>query len=68
MSAPALRNFRVSLVGYGAYAVWVTAESRRAACDLAERMWSENRSTSTLQHGGIAYVEILDEYEEGGAE
>ena len=34
--APQLRNYRVSLVGYGVYAVWVTAESRRAACDLAE--------------------------------
>jgi len=64
MSAPALRNYRVSLAGFGAYAVWVTAESRRAACELAEEMWSENRSTSTLLHGGIAYVEILDEYDE----
>jgi len=64
MSAPALRNYRVSLAGYGAYAVWVTAESRRAACDLAEQLWSENRSSLTVQHGGIAYVEILDEYDE----
>jgi hypothetical protein len=67
MTAPALRNYRVSLVGSGAYAVWVTAESRRAACDLAEHMWSENRSTLTLQHGGTASVEILDEYEEADA-
>jgi len=64
MNAPALRNYRVSLAGYGAYAVWVTAESRRAACDLAERMWSENRSALALQHGEIEYVEIVDEYDE----
>src|SRR5215813_2750912 len=29
----------VSLVGYGVYTVWVTAKSRKATCDLAERMW-----------------------------
>jgi hypothetical protein len=62
-----LRNYRVSLVGYGVYAVWVTAECRRAACDLAERMWRETRSVVPLQDGVIEYVEILDEYEEGGA-
>jgi hypothetical protein len=67
MSAPQLRNYRVSLVGYGVYAVWVTAESRRAACDLAERMWRETRSVVPLRDGVIEYVEILDEYEEGGA-
>ena len=64
MSVPALRNYRVSLVGQGTYAVWVTAESRRAACDLAERMWSGNRSSLALPHGEIEYVEILDEYDE----
>jgi hypothetical protein len=67
MNAPQLRNYRVSLVGYGVYAVWVTAESRRAACDLAERMWRETRSVVPLQDGVIEYVEILDEYEEGSA-
>jgi len=34
MSGVNLPNYRVSLVGSGAYAVWVIAESRRAACDL----------------------------------
>jgi hypothetical protein len=65
--APELRNYRVSLVGYGVYAVWVAAESRRAACDLAERMWNENRSAVAKQDGVLEYIEILDEYEEGGA-
>jgi hypothetical protein len=64
--APELRSYRVSLVGYGVYAVWVTAESRRAACDLAERMWNENRSAVARQDGVIEYIEILDEYEDGG--
>ena len=36
MSAPELRNYRVALVGYGVYAIWVTAESRQAACDVAD--------------------------------
>jgi hypothetical protein len=65
MSAPDLRSYRVSLAGDGAYAVWVTAESRRAACDLAERMWNENRSAVARQGGDD--IKILDEYEEGGA-
>jgi hypothetical protein len=65
-NAPQLRNYRVSLVGYGAYAVWVTAESRRAACDLAERMWNESRSAVAWQDGVLEHIEILDEYEEGG--
>jgi hypothetical protein len=60
MSAPELRSYRVSLVGYGVFAVWVTAESRRTACALAERLCSENRSAVT---GDIA---VLDEHEEGG--
>jgi hypothetical protein len=30
-------------------------------------MLSENRPASTLQHGGIVYVEILDEYDEADA-
>jgi hypothetical protein len=67
MSAPELRSYRVSLVGYGVYAIWVTAESRGAACDVAERLWSENRSALTWCDGGIEHIEILDEYEEGGA-
>ena len=36
----------------GGYAAWVTAESRRAACEIAKQMWSENRSSLALQHGG----------------
>jgi hypothetical protein len=64
MSAPGLRNYRVSLVGYGVYAVWVTAESRRTACELAERMWRENHSALCWQDGGIEHIEVLDEYEE----
>lgn len=58
-----LRNYRVSLVGYGLYAVWVTAESRRAACELAERMWSENRDAMSWQDCGIEHIEVLDEFE-----
>jgi hypothetical protein len=63
MNAPNLRNYRVSLVGYGACAIWVIAESRRSACELAERMLSETRSTSSWQDGGIVHVEVLDEYD-----
>jgi hypothetical protein len=48
----------------GAYAVWVTAESRRAACELAEHTWSENPPTLSCQNGGIQHIEVLDEYEE----
>ena len=66
MSAPELRKYRVSLKGHGTFAVWVAAESRRAACELAERMWSENRSGVAGHGTGFEYVEILDEYEEGG--
>jgi hypothetical protein len=68
INAAPLRNYRVSLVGYGVYAVWVTAESRPAARDLAEHMWSESRAVLPLQDGVIEYVEILDEYEAYGAE
>ena len=64
MSSPTLRNYRVSLVGYGVYAVWVIADSRRAACELAERMWYENRSALSWQDGGIEHIEVLDEYDE----
>jgi len=67
MSGVNLRNYRVSLVGSGAYAIWVTAESRRAACDLAERMWRENRSMPFGQHGDIEHVEVLDEYDHDDA-
>jgi len=66
MSASDLRSYRVSLAGDGVYAVWVTAESRRAACDLAERMWNESRSAVAWQDGVLEHIEILDEYEEGG--
>jgi hypothetical protein len=68
MSAPELRSYRVSLVGYGACAVWITAESRTTACTAAERLWSESRSALNWRDGGIQHIEILDEYEEGGAE
>jgi hypothetical protein len=64
MSAPNLHAYRVSLVGYGVYAVWVTAGSRRDACELAERMWYENRSALSWQDGGIEHIEVLDEYDE----
>ena len=67
MSAAELRSYRVSLVDYGVYAVWVTAESRRAACDAAERLWNENRSALDWRDGGIECVEVLDEYEDGDA-
>ncbi len=67
MSAPELRNYRVALVGYGVYAIWVTAESRQAACDVAERLWNENRSAFDWCDGGIEHIEVLDEYEEGDA-
>ena len=67
MSIAALRRYRVLLVGYGVYAVWVTAESRTAACSTAERLWSENHSTLDWRDGGIEHIEILDEYEYGGA-
>ena len=67
MSAANLRSYRVSLVGYGVYAAWVTAESRQAACQLAERMWWENRSALSWQDGGIEHIEVLDEYEEDSA-
>ena len=59
MTAPDLRSYRVSLPGSGA--VWVTADSRRSACDLAERVWGEN---SALRCDGTGPVEILDEYED----
>jgi hypothetical protein len=67
MSAPELRRYRVSLAGYGVYAVWVTAESRMAACSLAEHLWRQSRSAVLAGDTGPEYVKILDEYEEGGA-
>jgi len=67
MSSVNLRNYRVSLVGSGAYAIWIIAESRRAACDLAERIWSENRSMPFWQDGGTKHVELLDEYDHDDA-
>jgi hypothetical protein len=67
MSGTDLRSYRVSLMGCGVYAVWVTAESRHAACDVAERMWRETRSVLPLRDGVIEFAEILDEYEQGGA-
>lgn len=54
MSVPDLRSYRVALADSGAYAVWVTAESREAACELA-------RSTLPSSPGP---VEILDEYDD----
>jgi len=66
MSAPELRSYRVSLVG-GRYAVWVTAESRNAACEVAERMWRDRRSAFPPSLGAMEWIEVLDEYEEGGA-
>jgi hypothetical protein len=66
MTAPEMRSYRVSLVGHGECAVWVTAESRPAACELAARLWRENRSTLYSPDGVMEYVGILDEYEDGG--
>jgi hypothetical protein len=65
MSAPALRSYRVSLAD--GFAVWITAESCHAAGLLAERLWSETRSTVAPAGAGFECVEILDVYEEGGA-
>jgi hypothetical protein len=58
-AAPDLRSYRISLPGSGA--VWVTADSRRAACDLAERVWTEHRS---ILPRGTGLAEILDEYDD----
>jgi len=66
MSAPDLRSYRVSLVS-GMHAVWVTAESRRAACDLAEHLWRDKRPAFAPAAGAMEWIEVLDEYEEGGA-
>ena len=66
MSAPEFRNYRVALGGNATFAIHVTAESRRAACELVERMWMENNPSLTLPNGHIWPVEILDAYEEGG--
>ncbi len=66
MNAP-LRNYRASLAGHGVYAVWITAESRSAACELAERIWRESRDAVSRQDGGIEHIEVLDEYEEVAA-
>jgi hypothetical protein len=57
---PSRRRSEVPHEDYGVYAVWVTAESRRAACDLAERMWNENRSAVARQDGVLVHIEILD--------
>jgi hypothetical protein len=62
MSAPDLRSYRVSLPGSGA--VWITADSRRSACDLAESMLGEGHS---LPSSTARTAEILDEYEDGDA-
>jgi hypothetical protein len=63
MSAPKFRSYLVSLMDHGTFAVWVTAESRHAACELAERMWSESRSAVAGLERGFEYVEILEEYD-----
>jgi hypothetical protein len=64
MSARNLRRYRIALAGSGAYAVWVTAESRKAACELAEGMLNEARSALLWPHGNLGHIEVLDEYEE----
>jgi hypothetical protein len=63
MSAP-LRSYRVALDDAGACAVWVTAQSRQVACQLAESMLTEKRSLSGPGVVSITRVEILDEYED----
>jgi len=45
------------------YGVWVTAKSRKAACDLAERMWRDSREAMSWRDGGIEHIELLDECE-----
>jgi hypothetical protein len=65
MSAPSLRSYRVSLAD--GYAVRVTAESRQAARSLADQLGSETRSSVAPAGASFEYVQILDEYEEGGA-
>jgi hypothetical protein len=67
MSAPELRRYRVSLVGFGASPVWVTAESRTSACSLAKQLWRQSRCAVLAGDAGPEYVEILDAYAEGGA-
>ena len=64
MSVPNLRSYRVALARSGAYAVWVTAESRNTACKLAESMLNEAPSALSWPHGNAACIEVLDEYEE----
>jgi hypothetical protein len=66
MSAPELRSYRVALGGNGTFAIRVTAESRRAACDLVERTYSESNPPLAVPNGCIWPIEILDAYEEGG--
>jgi hypothetical protein len=60
MSAP-LRSYRVALDDAGACAIWVTAESRRAACALAESMLTD--SVTPWPDGDIRRIEVLDEYD-----
>jgi hypothetical protein len=57
----ALHRYRVSLAD--GFAVWIAAESRQAAGLLAERLWSETRSTVAPDGAAFEYVEILDEFE-----
>jgi hypothetical protein len=58
MSAPGLRNYRVSLVGHVVYGVWITAESRTAACEVARRMCRETRDAMSWQDGDFEQIEV----------
>jgi hypothetical protein len=62
-----LRYYRVALAAQGTQAVWITAESRASACIVAEQMLRENGFVSASCDGGIGLIEVLDDYEEGGA-
>jgi hypothetical protein len=59
-----LRTYRVALDDAGACAIWVTAESRQAACELAESMLAQSRSALPWPDSSIKRIKVLDEYEE----
>jgi hypothetical protein len=63
---PQFRNYRIELTACGPLTVWVTAESRQAAYSAAEGLWRDN--WSVFGYGDtVGSIEILDEYEDGGA-
>jgi hypothetical protein len=62
MSEP-LRNYRVALADSGAYAVWIIAESRQAACVLAASVLTASCADPSWPEGGIRRFVILDEHD-----